>query len=141
MTRRSSTPRTRAISSDRGSELVEMAIVLPIFVLLLMGIMDFGYLFQRYEILLNSAREGARLAVVDDTLTDTDIELRVVNYASNAGLTGGTPVANAGDSTMTVSGVAIATKTVTVTFTSDFLFLPGSVNLQAVSVMRVQAGS
>lgn len=141
MTRRSSNPRTRAISSDRGSELVEMAIVLPIFVLLLMGIMDFGYLFQRYEILLNSAREGARLAVVDDTLTDTDIELRVVNYASNAGLTGGTPVANAGDSTMTVSGVAIATKTVTVTFTSDFLFLPGSVNLQAVSVMRVQAGS
>jgi Flp pilus assembly protein TadG len=141
MTRRSSTPRTRAISSDRGSELVEMAIVLPIFVLLLMGIMDFGYLFQRYEILLNAAREGARLAVVDDTLTDTDIELRVVNYASNAGLTGGTPVANAGDSTMTVSGVAIATKTVTVTFTSDFLFLPGSVNLQAVSVMRVQAGS
>jgi Flp pilus assembly protein TadG len=141
MTRRSSNPRTRAISSDRGSELVEMAIVLPIFVLLLMGIMDFGYLFQRYEILLNSAREGARLAVVDDTLTDTDIELRVVNYANNAGLTGGTPVANAGDSTMDVSGVAIATKTVTVTFTSDFLFLPGSVNLQAVSVMRVQAGS
>src|SRR5262245_23822438 len=129
-----------AAPSDRGSELVEMAIVVPIFVLLLMGIMDFGFLFQRYEILLNAAREGARLAVVDDTLTDTDIELRVVNYASNAGLPG-TPVANAGDSTMDVSGVAVPTKTVTVTYSSDFLFLPGSVDLRAVSVMRVQAGS
>ena len=127
-------------TSDRGSELVEMAIVVPIFVLLLMGIMDFGYLFQRYEILQNSAREGARLAVVDDTLTNPDIELRVLNYANNAGLPG-TPIANAGDSTMDVSGVAIATKPVTVTYSSDFLFLPGSVNLRAVSVMRVQAGS
>ena len=127
-------------TSDRGSELVEMAIVVPIFVLLLMGIMDFGYLFQRYEILQNAAREGARLAVVDDTLTNPDIELRVLNYANNAGLPG-TPTANAGDSTMDVSGVAVATKTVTVTYSSDFLFLPGSVNLRAVSVMRVQAGS
>jgi len=127
-------------SSDSGSELVEMAIVLPIFILLIMGIMDFGFLFQRYELVLNGAREGARLAVTDDTLTDPDIELRVQNYLNNAGLTG-TATATAGDSTMTVSGVSIATKTVTVLYPSDFLFLPGSVNLQAVSVMRVQAGS
>jgi len=104
-----------------------------------MGIIDFGFLFQRYEVVLNGAREGARLAVVDDTLTDADVELRVQNYLSGAGLTGST--ANASDSTMIVSGVAVATKTVTVLYPSDFLFLPGSVNLQGVSVMRVQAGS
>lgn len=127
-------------ASDSGSELVEMAIVLPIFILLIMGIMDFGFLFQRYELVVNSAREGARLAITDATLTDADVELRVQNYLSNAGLTG-TATANAGPSTMTVSGVAIATRTVTVLYSSDFLFLPGSVNLQGVSVMRVQAGS
>ena len=127
-------------SSDRGSELVEMAIVLPIFILLIMGIMDFGFLFQRYELVVNAAREGARLAIADDTLLDSDVELRVQNYLTNAGLTG-PATANAGPSTMTVSGVAIATRTVTVLYSSDFLFLPGSVNLQAVSVMRVQAGS
>jgi Flp pilus assembly protein TadG len=130
----------RGRGSDRGSELVEMAIVLPIFVILIMGLMDFGFLFQRYEVLLNSAREGARLAAADDTLTDADIELRVQNYLANSGLTGAA-TANAGDSTMTVSGSAVDTKTVTVTYSSDFLFLPGSVNLQAVSTMRVQAGS
>jgi Flp pilus assembly protein TadG len=117
-----------------------MAIVLPIFILLLMGIMDFGYLFQRYELIVNAAREGARLAVADGTLSDADVEERVLNYLSNAGLPG-TATAAAGDSTMTVSGVAVPTRTVTVTYPSAFLFLPGSVNLQGVAVMRVQAGS
>jgi len=117
-----------------------MAIVLPIFILLIMGIMDFGFLFQRYELVVNSAREAARLAVADDTISDTDVEQRALNYLVNAGLPG-TATANAAPSTMTVSGVPIATRTVTVTYSSDFLFLPGSVNLQGVSVMRVQAGS
>ena len=136
-------PRTftsRLSASDRGSELVEMAIVLPIFLLLIMGIIDFGFLFQRYEIVLNAAREGARLAVVDDTLSDADIEARALSYLTGAGLPPGA-TATAADSTMDVSGVAVNTKTVTVTYSSDFLFLPGSVNLQGVSVMRVQAGS
>ena len=126
--------------SDRGSELVEMAIVLPIFILLIMGIMDFGFLFQRYEIVLNSAREGARLAVTNGTLDEPDIQLRVQNYLTNSGLPG-TAVTNAGDSTMIVSGTAVDTKTVTVLYSSDFLFLPGSVDLKAVSTMRVQGGS
>jgi Flp pilus assembly protein TadG len=127
-------------SSDCGSELVEMAIVLPIFILLIMGIMDFGFLFQRYELVVNAAREGARLASADASLSNPDVELRVQNYLSNAGLTG-TASATAGNSTMTVSGVPIATKTVTVFYSSDFLFLPGSVNLRSVSIMRVEAGS
>jgi Flp pilus assembly protein TadG len=130
----------RGTASERGSELVEMAIVLPIFVLLIMGIMDFGFLFQRYEIVLNAAREGARLAVVDDGLVEADIQLRVQNYLTNAGLPG-TATTNAGDTTIDVSGSTVNTKTVTVLYSSDFLFLPGSVNLQAVSTMRVQAGS
>ena len=127
-------------SCDCGSELVEMAIVLPIFILLIMGIMDFGFLFQRYELVVNAAREGARLASADASLSNPDVELRVQNYLSNAGLTG-TATATAGNSTMTVSGVPIATKTVTVFYSSDFLFLPGSVNLRSVSIMRVEAGS
>lgn len=140
MTQRPSKGTPNRSSSDRGSELIEMAIVVPIFILLLMGIMDFGFLFQRYELVVNAAREGARLAVADDTLTNPDIEERVQNYLTNAGLPG-TATATAGLSSMTVSGVAIATKTVTVLYPSDFLFLPGSVNLRAVATMRVQAGS
>ena len=126
----------RGLGSDRGSELVEMAIVLPIFILLIMGIMDFGFLFQRYEIVVNAAREGARLAVVG-THSNPSVETRVYNYLASAGLPSGA-TATVGNSSMTVSGVTIATKTVTVLYPSDFLFLPGSVNLQGVAVMRVQ---
>jgi Flp pilus assembly protein TadG len=123
-------------NSDRGSELVEMAIVLPIFILLIMGIIDFGFLFQKYEVVVNAAREGARLAAVG-THDNAAVETRVHNFLTDAGLTG-TANAQVGDTSMTISGIAVATKTVTVLYPSDFLFLPGSVNLQGVAVMRVQ---
>jgi Flp pilus assembly protein TadG len=113
-----------------------MAIVLPIFVLLIMGIMDFGFLFQRYEVVVNAAREGARLAS-SGAGTNANAQTRVQNYLTASGLTG-SATAQVTDTSMTVSGVVIATKTVTVLYPSEFLFLPGSVNLQGVSVMRVQ---
>jgi Flp pilus assembly protein TadG len=131
--------RRRAVKfrdADRGSELVEMAIVLPIFILLIMGIMDFGFMFQRYEVVINAAREGARLASAG-THSNASVETRVQNYLTTSGLTG-TATAQVGDTSMTVQGVAVATKTVTVNYPSDFLFLPGSVNLQGVAVMRLQ---
>ena len=140
MTRRRLNAIVRCAGSDRGSELVEMAIVMPIFLLLLMGIMDFGFLFQRYELVINAAREGARLGAADNTMSDTDIETRVQNYLTGSGLTG-TAVADATSTTLSVDGAVVNTKTVTVTYPSDFLFLPGSVNLQGVAVMRVEAGS
>jgi Flp pilus assembly protein TadG len=113
-----------------------MAIVLPIFILLIMGIMDFGFLFQRYEVVINAAREGARLAAVGTHDNDA-VKIRVQNYLAAAGLNGA-PAPQVGDTSMSVAGITIATKTVTVTYPSDFLFLPGSVNLQGVAVMRVQ---
>ena len=131
------TPCSRgSCGSDRGSELVEMAIVLPIFVLLIMGIIDFGFLFQRYEVVVNAAREGARLAIVG-THTNDNVEVRVQNYLTASGLTGSAS-ADVSDTSMDVSGVTVSTKTVTVDYPSSFVFLPGSVNLRSVSVMRVQ---
>jgi Flp pilus assembly protein TadG len=43
---------------------VEFAIAMPIMLLLMAGIVDFGLLFQSYEVVTNAAREGARLAVL-----------------------------------------------------------------------------
>jgi len=54
----------RRPNRKRGQALVEFALVIPLFLLLLSGIMDFGVmLFQRMTI-INSAREGARAAVM-----------------------------------------------------------------------------
>jgi hypothetical protein len=59
----------------RGQSLVEFAIVLPLFLLILAGIVDFGMGLYTSITVTNAAREGARLGVVDDN--PVDIEARV----------------------------------------------------------------
>jgi Flp pilus assembly protein TadG len=46
-----------------GQSLVEFALVLPVFLLLLGGIIDFGFMFYSRITVINAAREGARSAV------------------------------------------------------------------------------
>ena len=48
----------------RGQALVEFALVLPLFVLLLLAIFDFGRVIWARNVLENAAREGARQAIV-----------------------------------------------------------------------------
>ena len=50
---------------SRGQALVEFAFALPIFLMLLMGIVDLGTAVFTYNSLTNAAREGARLAIVN----------------------------------------------------------------------------
>ena len=51
----------RSWASERGAEVIEFAIVLPLLLLVVFGIVDFGFLFQRYVVLTNAAMEGARV--------------------------------------------------------------------------------
>lgn len=48
--------------SERGANLVEFAIVLPLLVLILAGMVDVGRAFNSYMVIANAAREGARAA-------------------------------------------------------------------------------
>ena len=50
---------------ERGQALVETAITLPLLLLLLMGIMEFGWYFYNQMSVENGSREGARYAVVN----------------------------------------------------------------------------
>jgi Flp pilus assembly protein TadG len=51
--------------SSEGQSLVEFALVVPIFVLLLVGLFDIGRAVWNYNTVANSAREAARVAVVN----------------------------------------------------------------------------
>ena len=73
------------LRSERGAELVEFALVLPMLLLLGLGIFDFGMLFQRYEVVTNAAREGARAGAVG--LTEGQITAVVQTYLTAGGLT------------------------------------------------------
>ena len=50
---------------EKGASLVEFAVLLPLLILLLFGIMEAGWGFAQQVEIRNAAREGARLAVVD----------------------------------------------------------------------------
>jgi Flp pilus assembly protein TadG len=87
----SATPHTRAtglrrLRDRRGQSLVEFAVVFPVFVLLLAGVIDFGLGLYSNVTVINAAREGARLGVVlpGDT---TAIEDRVRAIATGLDLT------------------------------------------------------
>ncbi len=61
-TRHSSPASRRTGRRTRGQSLVEFAVVLPVFLLILSGIMDFGFLLYSRMTVINAAREGARVA-------------------------------------------------------------------------------
>ncbi|HEX6474924.1 MAG TPA: TadE family protein, partial [Candidatus Limnocylindria bacterium] len=55
----------RALQQPRGQALVEFALVLPVLILLLVGIFDFGRAVYAFNTVNNAAREAVRLAIVD----------------------------------------------------------------------------
>lgn len=55
----------------RGSSAVEFALALPVFIILVIGIVEFGWYFFVQHTLQFATREGLRLALVGRTLTDS----------------------------------------------------------------------
>ncbi len=67
----------RRLKSERGAELIEMALVLPLLLLIIVGIVDFGFLFRELSVVTNAAREGARAGVLPDYGADQNVVDRV----------------------------------------------------------------
>ncbi len=74
----------RIRNREQGASLVEFALVLPLFLLLVFGIMESGWLFAQLTETRNAAREGARLAVVDYG-TATQVATETCNRAALSG--------------------------------------------------------
>jgi Flp pilus assembly protein TadG len=52
---------------ESGQSVVEFALVMPIFVILLFGIIEFGRLWMTVNVMTGAAREGARVAAIYGT--------------------------------------------------------------------------
>ena len=59
------------LRGGKGATIVEFAVVFPLFLLLMFGVMDFGFYFFVQHSLQFATREGARLALVGGTINDT----------------------------------------------------------------------
>ena len=55
------------MGAESGQELVEYALVLPFFLLLIVSVVEFGLLFFEYSSVVNAAREGARAGITMST--------------------------------------------------------------------------
>lgn len=58
--------RTERFRNQRGTHLIELALVMPILLLLALGIIDVAGLIHANQVVSNAAREGARLSVAEE---------------------------------------------------------------------------
>lgn len=84
--------RSSKFARNRGAQLVEFAFMLPLLLVMLVGIIDFGTAYTLKQKLNNAAREGARFAVSSSCLdcdalspanTTKAIENVIVQYVNN----------------------------------------------------------
>jgi Flp pilus assembly protein TadG len=61
---------TRSRDHAAGQTLVEFALIIPIFILIVIGIFDVGRAIYAYTTINNAAHEAARLAIVDQNTAD-----------------------------------------------------------------------
>ena len=136
---------------ERGAELIEFALVLPILLLIIAGIVDFGFLFQRYEVVTNAAREGARVAVLPGYGT-ADIQSRVQQYLTAGGLNNTATITPTPGSITLPSGLIVSTVEVLVEYPSAFTFIGpmaamvggtgwNTITLRARSTMRSESAA
>jgi len=105
---------------ERGVQLVELAIVLPIFILLFGATAEFGRYFYEYTTLAKSARVGARyLATAAVNSTEDTNAKNIVVYGNSAG-TGNPILSGLSTTNVTITrsgGVPVLPQTVTVQIT------------------------
>jgi Flp pilus assembly protein TadG len=134
-----------------GSNIVEFALVLPLLLVLVFGIIDFSVLLFDKAVITNAAREGARNGVVfrNTRLGDAEIEAVVNNYCGSFLITFGnrnfrTTITRRDEDSDTIDDGSGDTLTVrvdydyTFTVTSKLVPLGDSVRLSSTSVMRYE---
>ncbi len=143
----------RGWRSEQGAQLVEFALVIPILLVIFAGMVDFALMLQRYQVVTNAAREGARIAVLPG-YGPADVEARVAAYVQTGlGDNTITPVTTTTIVAVDPPGAAPAfpAAEVVVAITHNYLIIGpmigligggpiGPVTLTARTTMRVEGG-
>jgi Flp pilus assembly protein TadG len=131
------------LKREEGAAAVEFALLLPLLMMILFGIIEFGLVMYNQEVITNASREGARYGIVIGSPRPAVGQIQgVVNtYLTNAGL-------DSGNATVSVSGAQGAPGTdltVSVTYPYNFLVLPNfavglgsNLNLNGTTVMKLE---
>lgn len=113
---------------DRGAALVEFALVLPLLIVLLVGIVEFGRAYHTQIVLQGAAREGARALALGES-PEAAVQAAAGGTSISVGATSACP---SGD-----TGSSYASVTTSTPFTYGIPFVPlGSTELHATARMR-----
>ncbi|MBI1800885.1 MAG: pilus assembly protein [Chloroflexi bacterium] len=118
-----------------GQTMVEFALLLPVLLLIVFGIFEFGRAFYAYSTVANAAREAARFGIVDPTNT-SGIQDAAISHATALGLTSSDVVIQCPDGACTV-GNRISV-TVNYTFSAVVPLIP-SFALSGAATMRIES--
>lgn len=113
---------------ERGAAAVEFALVVPILLALILGMMIFGRAYQVQSSLSMAAREGARIMALDPDHVAATAEAAAVTAASNLGVPGAV--------TATATACSGSPEITTVTVSHTFDFLGVTLPLSGKGVMR-----
>ena len=100
---------------DRGAAAVEMALVMPLLILMVMGIIDFGRIFNGEIQLSQAAREGARVAALG--FPEDQVKTRTGAALNNPAFQGGAVTISV--SVVNVSGGVVSPHTGNVCIAAD----------------------
>lgn len=76
--------RNRRVGREEGQAYVEFAFVLPLLILIVMGIIQFGVVFKDYIALTDAVRVGARQGAVSRSITDPAQRVPLIIAKMNA---------------------------------------------------------
>ncbi|MFJ6279823.1 TadE/TadG family type IV pilus assembly protein [Arthrobacter subterraneus] len=123
---------------ERGAVAVEMALLLPVLILLLLGIMEFGRVYNAQVTLTNAAREGVRVMAI--TNVRADAQTAATNAASTLRITSTNPTFTFTTSpTATSPAVCVSGRqvTMTISYTLDSLTgIAGPFSMTGKGVMQ-----
>jgi len=86
---------TLRMRPERGQSLVEFALILPVFILVLAGLFDIGRAVYAFNTISNASREAVRVAIVNQTTAD--VEAEALKQAVSLGVTVGDLTITYGD--------------------------------------------
>ena len=76
----------RKMKNERGQTMTEFALILPILLVLLFGIVQFGVIFNNYVTLTDAARTASRKGAVSRQESDPKGTCESAGYAAGTGL-------------------------------------------------------
>ena len=124
--------RRSRFENERGQSMVEMALVLPLLLALVMGIIEFGNLYATKIDLNNVARQAVRTAVVGSPADDNDLKADMKELAGNLGMSGATVVITRPDADVK------ATVQYDAPLITGYIIGTGTKHLESVATMKAE---